>query len=125
MSDQGANDSLWGGRFSEATDSFVQRFTASVSFDQRMAQQDIRYYLNGLMLEPVNGVLRAVATDGHRLAMCEIEADTGDSGGEQVIVPRRDISDVTPFSSRRTRPRYSRARASRGKPWARIASIGS
>ncbi|MFT5709641.1 MAG: argininosuccinate lyase [Halioglobus sp.] len=32
---------LWGGRFSEATDSFVQRFTASVNFDQRMAAQDI------------------------------------------------------------------------------------
>jgi len=35
-------DSLWGGRFDEATDAFVQRFTASVSFDQRLAEQDIR-----------------------------------------------------------------------------------
>ncbi|EED31588.1 argininosuccinate lyase [gamma proteobacterium NOR5-3] len=42
MSDQSDKPSLWGGRFSEATDSFVQRFTASVSFDQRMAEQDIR-----------------------------------------------------------------------------------
>jgi len=32
---------LWGGRFSETTDEFVQAFTASVTFDQRMAQQDI------------------------------------------------------------------------------------
>ncbi len=32
---------LWGGRFSEATDAFVQRFTASVQFDQRMYRQDI------------------------------------------------------------------------------------
>ena len=32
---------LWGGRFSESTDAFVQEFTASVQFDQRMAQQDI------------------------------------------------------------------------------------
>lgn len=32
---------LWGGRFNEATDSFVQRFTASVNFDQRMAAEDI------------------------------------------------------------------------------------
>lgn len=31
----------WGGRFTEATDAFVERFTASVSFDQRMYQQDI------------------------------------------------------------------------------------
>ena len=42
MSDQSDSPSLWGGRFSEATDSFVQRFTASVNFDQRMAEQDIR-----------------------------------------------------------------------------------
>ncbi|CAA0126300.1 Argininosuccinate lyase [Halioglobus japonicus] len=32
---------LWGGRFTEATDAFVQRFTASVTFDQRMAAEDI------------------------------------------------------------------------------------
>jgi argininosuccinate lyase len=36
------SNTLWGGRFSESTDEFVQTFTASVSFDQRMAQQDIR-----------------------------------------------------------------------------------
>ena len=32
----------WGGRFSESTDAFVERFTASVSFDQRLALHDIR-----------------------------------------------------------------------------------
>ena len=36
-----ATSSTWGGRFSEATDTFVQRFTASVNFDQRMYLQDI------------------------------------------------------------------------------------
>ncbi|OED39124.1 argininosuccinate lyase [Chromatiales bacterium (ex Bugula neritina AB1)] len=35
------SNKLWGGRFTESTDEFVQKFTASVSFDQRMAQQDI------------------------------------------------------------------------------------
>ena len=35
------SNKLWGGRFSENTDQFVQTFTASVTFDQRMAQQDI------------------------------------------------------------------------------------
>ena len=35
------SNKLWGGRFTESTDEFVQTFTASVSFDQRMAQQDI------------------------------------------------------------------------------------
>lgn len=45
MQDNGTKDSgsdLWGGRFAEATDAFVQQFTASVNFDQIMAQQDIR-----------------------------------------------------------------------------------
>ncbi|MEM7257635.1 MAG: argininosuccinate lyase, partial [Pseudomonadota bacterium] len=35
------SNTLWGGRFTESTDEFVQSFTASVRFDQRMAQQDI------------------------------------------------------------------------------------
>jgi argininosuccinate lyase len=59
MSDQSGNPSLWGGRFSEATDSFVQRFTASVSFDQRMAEQDIQGSLaHARMLQKV-GILSA------------------------------------------------------------------
>ncbi|RLA56969.1 MAG: argininosuccinate lyase [Gammaproteobacteria bacterium] len=41
MSKQRDTSKLWGGRFSEATDAFVQRFTASVEFDQRMAGEDI------------------------------------------------------------------------------------
>ena len=36
------SNTLWGGRFTESTDSFVQEFTASVQFDQRMAEQDIQ-----------------------------------------------------------------------------------
>jgi DNA polymerase III subunit beta len=59
-----------------------------------MAQQDVRYYLNGLMLEPNAGVLRAVATDGHRMAMCQIPADTGEAGEQQVIVPRKGIQEL-------------------------------
>ncbi|MCB1696493.1 MAG: argininosuccinate lyase [Pseudomonadales bacterium] len=41
MSNKQDTSKLWGGRFSEATDSFVQRFTASVNFDRRMAAEDI------------------------------------------------------------------------------------
>ncbi len=37
-----ATSDLWGGRFTEATDAFVQRFTASHEFDRRLATQDIR-----------------------------------------------------------------------------------
>lgn len=39
--DKDKSSKLWGGRFSEATDEFVQRFTASVDFDQRLYQYDI------------------------------------------------------------------------------------
>lgn len=41
MSQNENSSKPWGGRFSEATDAFVERFTASVNFDQRMYQQDI------------------------------------------------------------------------------------
>ncbi len=59
-----------------------------------MAQQDVRYYLNGLMLEPAGGVLRAVATDGHRLALCQIAVDVGDAAEQQVIVPRKGVQEL-------------------------------
>jgi argininosuccinate lyase len=59
MSNKEETSKLWGGRFSEPTDSFVQRFTASVQFDQRMAQQDIEGSLaHAAMLARV-GVLTA------------------------------------------------------------------
>jgi argininosuccinate lyase len=55
MSEPKDTSKLWGGRFSEATDSFVQRFTASVEFDQRMASEDIRGSLaHAEMLASVN-----------------------------------------------------------------------
>ncbi|MDA0279039.1 MAG: argininosuccinate lyase [Proteobacteria bacterium] len=41
MSNSKDQNKLWGGRFTEATDAFVQRFTASVDFDRRLFQQDI------------------------------------------------------------------------------------
>lgn len=58
-----------------------------------MAQQDVRYYLNGMLLEVQSGVLRAVATDGHRLAMCAMQADV-ESEKHQVIVPRKGILEM-------------------------------
>jgi DNA polymerase-3 subunit beta len=58
-----------------------------------MAHQDVRYYLNGLLLDIGEGLLRAVATDGHRLAIAEIPVETGDTV-RQVIVPRKGISEL-------------------------------
>ena len=59
-----------------------------------MAQQDVRYYLNGLMLEVSNQVLRAVATDGHRLAYCEKEIQVDIADIKQVILPRKGVLEL-------------------------------
>ena len=59
-----------------------------------MAQQDVRYYLNGLMLEISTGILRAVATDGHRLAYCEKQTDCELADVKQVILPRKGVLEL-------------------------------
>ena len=59
-----------------------------------MAQQDVRYYLNGLMLELSPDTVRAVATDGHRLALSQMEASVDGAEGQQVIVPRKGIQEL-------------------------------
>ena len=59
-----------------------------------MAQQDVRYYLNGMLIEVSSGMLRAVATDGHRLAMCSMQAGIEQSDRHQVIVPRKGILEL-------------------------------
>lgn len=59
-----------------------------------MAQQDVRYYLNGLLLELTDKKLRAVATDGHRMALSEIELEKSAKGEKQVIVPRKGVQEM-------------------------------
>lgn len=59
-----------------------------------MAQQDVRYYLNGLLFEPAGDRLRTVATDGHRLSMCEVPAALPAAEGMQVIVPRKGVTEL-------------------------------
>ena len=68
----------WGGRFTEATDAFVQVFTASVDFDQKMAEQDINGSIaHATMLAKV-GVLteaeRDTIIEGLNTIRSEIEA---------------------------------------------------
>jgi DNA polymerase-3 subunit beta len=58
-----------------------------------MAQQDVRYYLNGMLLETDGKMLRTVATDGHRLALCEMDMPTK-SGVQQVIIPRKGVLEL-------------------------------
>ena len=60
-----------------------------------MAQQDVRYYLNGLMLEISNNTLRSVATDGHRLALCEMPCNIDTSETRQIIIPRKGVGELS------------------------------
>jgi DNA polymerase III subunit beta len=59
-----------------------------------MANQDVRYYLNGMLLEIAGPIIRSVATDGHRLALCELTVDGADSTPQQVIVPRKGVLEL-------------------------------
>ena len=59
-----------------------------------MAQQDVRYYLNGLLLETDGKLLRAVATDGHRLALCEATLESKAKTNQQVILPRKGVLEL-------------------------------
>ncbi len=59
-----------------------------------MAIQDVRYYLNGLLLEIEPVGIRAVATDGHRLALASLAAETGVQEPRQVIVPRKGVQEM-------------------------------
>lgn len=58
-----------------------------------MAQQDVRYYLNGLLFDLSDKTLRCVATDGHRLALCEAPLEGG-GGKRQIIVPRKGVQEL-------------------------------
>ncbi|HVC01237.1 MAG TPA: DNA polymerase III subunit beta [Steroidobacteraceae bacterium] len=59
-----------------------------------MAQQDVRYYLNGMLLEIDGNVLRGVATDGHRLALSEAALAHKAKAPQQVIVPRKGVLEL-------------------------------
>ena len=60
-----------------------------------MAQQDVRYYLNGLLLETDGPKLRGVATDGHRLALAEVALEAPAKRNEQQIVPRKGVLELS------------------------------
>ncbi|MDO9217846.1 MAG: DNA polymerase III subunit beta [Lacisediminimonas sp.] len=80
-------------------------YTATVSLPQKtlkhlfnmvyfsMAQQDIRYYLNGLLLVVTGKQVIGVATDGHRLAFCQVEVDQ-ELPRQEVIIPRKTIIEL-------------------------------
>jgi len=83
-----------------------EAFSASFSLPQKqlkhlfqmvhfaMAQQDIRYYLNGLLLVTEGEHVRVVATDGHRLAYCHAQIDGAELARQEVIIPRKTVLEL-------------------------------
>jgi len=59
-----------------------------------MARQDVRYYLNGLLFDLRDKTLRCVATDGHRLALCEAPLEDATATKRQIIVPRKGVQEL-------------------------------
>ncbi|MGA0838909.1 MAG: DNA polymerase III subunit beta [Pseudomonadales bacterium] len=70
----------------------LSRLIAQVGFS--MAQQDVRYFLNGMLLELTEGHTRVVATDGHRLAMATAPQSEGAPAKAQAIVPRKGVLEM-------------------------------
>jgi DNA polymerase-3 subunit beta len=63
------------------------------SVEFAMAQQDIRYYLNGMLLVIDKGSLQAVATDGHRLSWASLQV-AGSYMRQEVILPRKTVLEL-------------------------------
>ena len=77
----------------EAKCSDMRELIADVGF--AMAQQDVRYFLNGMLLEIAQSHSRAVATDGHRLAMSTVDAENSGVGQRtRAIVPRKGVLEL-------------------------------
>ncbi len=70
----------------------IKRLIDRTSF--AMAQQDVRYYLNGMLWELQAEQLRVVATDGHRLAMCTLAATIATEEDRSVILPRKGVIEL-------------------------------
>ncbi len=71
----------------------LKRLIDSTAF--AMAHQDVRYYLNGMLWEATEGQLRAVATDGHRLAMTTLSLPLNSGEKVQSILPRKGVVELS------------------------------
>ncbi|MCG9598716.1 DNA polymerase III subunit beta [Vibrio sp. Isolate25] len=58
-----------------------------------MANQDVRYYLNGMLFEIDGTTLRSVATDGHRMAVSQAQLGS-EFAQQQIIVPRKGVLEL-------------------------------
>lgn len=92
VSDFPALDGIKSGSEFEVSQKTLKEMIEKTSF--AMAQQDVRYYLNGLLIEVSPQLLRAVATDGHRLAYCEKQTTADIADVKQVILPRKGVLEL-------------------------------
>ncbi len=73
------------------TQSELRRIIEKTQFS--MANQDVRYYLNGMLFEVEDNILKSVATDGHRMAVSQAEID-GNFERQQIILPRKGVLEL-------------------------------
>ena len=85
------NDQLVNANKIVLTQSVLKKLLLSVQY--AMAQQDVRYYLNGVLLIIEANKIKAVATDGHRLAFNASTID-GDHEKQEIILPRKAVSEL-------------------------------
>ena len=64
-----------------------------------MAQQDVRYYLNGMLFSIGGGEFRTVATDGHRLSLYQTALEGMSSEPSSLIVPRKAVLELARLAS--------------------------
>ena len=74
------------------TQSALRKLIEKTSF--AIPQQDVRQYLNGLLVEVKDGSIQSLATDGHRLAMNSISSPVVDNSFAQVIIPRKGVFEL-------------------------------
>ena len=81
---------LWGGRFSESTDAFVQAFTASVQFDSRMASEDIQGSVAHATMLADQGILTAEECNQIVSGLKQISEEI-DAGSFEWLIAREDV----------------------------------
>ena len=90
MSDSSPPEKLWGGRFTGPTDAFVEAFTASVAFDQRLYAQDIQGSIAHATMLAATGILTNDERDRIVAGLSAIKADI-DAGNFSWSIAREDV----------------------------------
>lgn len=87
-----ANNGVVAGESVQVAQSELKKLLDKTAF--AMAVQDVRFYLTGTLIEVTEGQLRAVTTDGHRLALSETSAIFEGQQTLQAIVPRKAVGEL-------------------------------